>query len=512
MVLIRSPASPLTLPQELVDLIINEVVAQTADNPSLRDNTLRAVSCISKTFYFRARVELFSNIYFPRYQNNDHESTQRRAARLIAILEKDASSVHGIHSISLVRDVPSHLSPSTPSLSRLLVRSKGAINHFARRTGLQRDYMVKLLHLILRSPSLENFSLEVYSHGGPWYRNRNPWTSFNNHETSILKGIRSNPSLKSLKYVDIDGLPKAFILGDFVSSTLQELVLIRTTIALRKVREVEEYDIASRTAGRIETLTLCHVWYAGLFTTLRTYLPQLPFGSRSLSPSIYFSNLKTLTVTVATSRYDMEELWIFMLGVSRSLETLELRDHEAYVSGNSPLSFSLICVPFPRLTRSSERTFIELFSLGQLTSLKTLKLCASVSTSISKTWGSKFRTMNKLLASAKSPVGIECISIEIYVAIEPNLCTALILQDLGWSWVDEGLVNPQLMSLGSVLLHIKKYYYDPNFDDGMRYRLGGDQFDPLILLPRAPARPSIEFKCSVESIYSSRPLGSRLDI
>ena len=289
------------LPQEIVDLIVDESAEQSISQ-------LTICSLVCHSFHSRARILLFSHIDL--WVGGWDRSYHRRASKLVRILKYKKNSdliSQRIRSVKVFLD-------------RFLWGTQGGWSssaHFPGPTlllslvGINTNPMVAALTMLKNAP-IEKFVLEGLDAYGTF-----PDDPTDKIPTLLLE-MCSNPNLKTLGFEKISNLPYTFIMGCDNTRSFTRLVL--RDVKLSYVGLKIPPCMVIPTIERIETLELAQMSSYNFLTPLRSLFPLLP---SSLSPSVYFKNLKNLAVVVGRFE-EREELWQFILGVADTLESLEL--------------------------------------------------------------------------------------------------------------------------------------------------------------------------------------------
>jgi hypothetical protein len=307
----ESPRGLSIFPVELLHIIVHEAIAQTAIDRRLRTNTLCTLSCVCRAFYFIARDQLLSVISFSLYL--DRQSTQERAAILVRILQRDPTLLRIIRSMTLLvfKDPVSFETP--PGLSE------------------NRDHSItKLLNLVLQSQSLEKLSIEGYFSDNSFRLTRYlTWSQLKLNPQVIWDGIQANPSIKSLKIVNEHKVPWDLLLPISGSNLWRTLTLIDTSLAGSSVSLTGRWrDIGcgavSSSAGRIEVMTLLGFqWHDFLSASQLATVPPSTFPHSGTFS--HFKRLHTLHITMPDCVFAINLMQSFLLGVAKTLETIELR-------------------------------------------------------------------------------------------------------------------------------------------------------------------------------------------
>ncbi|KAF8180127.1 hypothetical protein BJ912DRAFT_981813 [Pholiota molesta] len=348
--------------------------------------------------------------------------------------------------------------------------------------------LTPLLNIALRSPSLEKLALEG------WDERRSPsiWNELRLYGIStILDELHASPCVKSLTVANTHDMPWDLVLSSFASTALHEMMFIHSTLDLRVDRGHADHISASNTVSGIKILTLLNLRYVDFFLGLRSYLPELPAGMVSKSPSIYFTSLHTLRINIPATQYDAETLAKFLLGVAGTLETLDLRMHHA-------------------MDRCSAYTILPLM---KLISLKILKIRADMNDSVnSSNHSESVLTLESLqliswaLASTSSLPNLTSIHMELYIEITTSpLKDYFDVRRMSWGMVDQELDQPGFAALQNISLQIEKHHCDKSL--GPIWQKTEDSVALLSsILPHVRGKQSVRVAFKVRSVYNSEPL------
>ncbi|KAF8893203.1 hypothetical protein CPB84DRAFT_1783415 [Gymnopilus junonius] len=202
-----------TLPQELIDLIIDLVVFAAEDRTD-ELNALRTCSLISP--------RLFSKIIF-----RADGLAQKRAHALLGVLDGSVNDdlVHYIRSFTLIIDM------STSSLgifdltrpNALYQRAGAAFTGLWRRLGLWDNHLLSVLDR-LGHASLRHFTFEAQN-------GVLDWRGVNEDFYTMITTLRSHETLESLHFINITHLEKSLVTQNAPANNLQELGLWNTSLS-----------------------------------------------------------------------------------------------------------------------------------------------------------------------------------------------------------------------------------------------------------------------------------------
>ncbi|KAF8960228.1 hypothetical protein BDZ97DRAFT_1328967 [Flammula alnicola] len=475
------------LPQEIINIIIGEIASAKPHNESL--TTLRACSLVSTTFHFHSRKHLFSEIKFIV-----DDFSPKRVARLVKVLKHNKDLLSSIRSINIVFD----MRPCTPhrifgsaKLGRLHQKSRLADFYAARKLGLKENSVIILLKLFT-GVGIEKLSLDA-QHG------LLNWAQVSDRIKDAIDRIYSKPSLESLRFINIYNLPHSFVTGELQSNSLHELSLCDVRFMQRtEVPSPETCEVASRNLARIERLTMIYSPYMGFFQVLRPFLNSVSASLPLAPPAISFSHLKTISVSIPLNTPELQLLFQFILGAARSLEMLELQDI-TWTGAN----LELLAPDY----------------LSRLVALRTMKFKVRGSEHAADGIKDQLYQIDQFLATATSPVGIQFITVEIYMDMDmqdrqpgtgTNTISWIVDRSGGWSDLDQAFTNPMLVALQTVSLNLKLFYHDREMTLNQFEILKESEDDvtdfQTRLLPDIKATPSVKFNVNIESVFSGAPL------
>jgi len=296
--------APVILPQEIVNLIVDEVASQNSPE------SLRACALISRSFSLPSRRQLFSEIEIVV-----DEAVQPRAKRLVKVLERGQyiGLVAFVRSLKVVLVVPPQQRPAAED-SSILQKSKQMATNIAK-TFPRENYFLKLLELFVDAP-LTCFALD--GRGG--YPN---WEWTDERTNDVFRRLCTNPSLKSLRVSKVYNLRDTLIGELVLANTLQEFSLV----AITQKPSIQGYiavDSHAEIRSRIEKLDIRRLSYGDIFRIFGR--PTFPLLLPSPYPFISFSNLHTLVITASSPDHTINMIWEFILGVANTLESLEIEE------------------------------------------------------------------------------------------------------------------------------------------------------------------------------------------
>ena len=256
------------LPQEIIDLIIDQVSAEGRTS-----QPMQTCSLVSHSFHARARTHLFSRIFL----RVSPWAPQSRATKFIKILKykKNSDLISHIRSLKIVVYLPSQTSSQQRRSPKRLLELIGI-----------ETKPVKTALTMLKNAPIE----EVIPRGSSE-------CDFRNHRIStLLLEMCSNPSIKTLRIEGLQNVPYRFIVGNGQSRSLARLVLWRATISDYWF-DTPPPTIVS-TAEGIETLELLGMTSKEFLKALRcfSWIPSSPISQ-------CFKSLKNLVITLPPWSY-----------------------------------------------------------------------------------------------------------------------------------------------------------------------------------------------------------------
>ncbi|KDR74443.1 hypothetical protein GALMADRAFT_157649 [Galerina marginata CBS 339.88] len=459
-----------TLPQEIVNLLVQEVANPYRNNPGpLQLDTLKACSLISRSFHAESRRHIFSSIEF-----RVDRTAQRRAARLAKVLEHKNSDnlLSVIRAVKLVIDV--RVSSSEDELPRY------HFDRLVRKLGLSENNLLRVLRILNRAP-LESFAIIAQGGYVNWSANGSPTIA------AALRQICSNQSLKSLRIVNVMNIEQSMVVDAFSSGNLRELALCNVNIKRMDEVSAPTHESGPRSFGKLEKLEMSLITYSSLFSSLQSSFP--PSSSSPNTFSLNLSTLRSLDILLPKVHPALDILWQLMLGTAQSLETLVLQDN-----------------PWPASTLSPDGPI----DLSCLTSLQTLKFSACALNS-GVDLASRQATLANLITSATSSITIQSIVMQFYVKSLPHTRNAdlntwkTIMPGSEWSLLDASLARPALANLRRIIIDVNLFYEDPSIHS-LSSEIMESSIDIHAILPSISALPSINVTANLKSIFSSEPL------
>jgi len=281
------------LPPEILFLIIDSVSAEC--------KTMSTFSLVSRSFHSRARIHIFSQVIL---WVGREEFCRKRAVEFLRILKykKNSDLVSRIRSVKIVME-PEVRMVYDAELDGYPLGSKG----LKKLMGIDTD-PIKTALTIFKTAPIEELVLDKSD--GEFYDNRT---------SKLLFEICSNPNLKALSFERVKDLPYRFIMGSRSTQKLTRLALAQVTISDYDF-QVPVPTVASTAAG-LETLELVRMPSKDFSNALLYLSHRLP------SPiSECFINLTNLVITYPQGIFERrKDVWNVILGVSGTLESLELR-------------------------------------------------------------------------------------------------------------------------------------------------------------------------------------------
>jgi hypothetical protein len=278
------------LPQEIIDLIVDQVSAQLEGRAS---KLMKTCSLVSHSFHARARTHLFSHVYLC-IKAYEHQTKKARKFLRILKYKKNSDLISHIRCVEILVH---ELLPQSDSTTRLL-----------KLLGIDQS-PVKTVLTMLKNAPIEKFTLRGVSE-----------CDFQNH--TLLLELCSNPSIKTLRIVGLQNIPYRFIIGNGQDRSFTRLALWHTTISDYWFDTVWTSPLAvGSIAEAIETLELVQMTSKEFLKALRcfSWLPSTPISE-------CFKNLKNLVITLPQQSFEeRKEVCNVIFGVAGTLESLELR-------------------------------------------------------------------------------------------------------------------------------------------------------------------------------------------
>ncbi|KIM34681.1 hypothetical protein M413DRAFT_33103 [Hebeloma cylindrosporum] len=307
MALTTDTESP-SFPQEILELILDEVAALNSPQ------TLRACTLVSKSFYFPSRKHLYSHIFLVIDRHG-----QARARRLIKTLEtlRKAGFAAVVHSLTLIFGVSSKIEPGSTFGSRILGRhsqkSKLLGSRIVEGIGLWETNLEKLLRLLMAS-QLTSFTLRAQGGFIDWGLHLK-----GEIRMETFHSLFTLPSLKSLHLSHVFGLDDSLVGEALQSNSLRELTLVSVSLPISKITQ----PVVQFTSRHIRSLDIRR-------TSITDFLSTMGYSRQLLStphPIVTFTRLQSLAISGRHSTsLDVHRPWKFILGLARTLETLEIEE------------------------------------------------------------------------------------------------------------------------------------------------------------------------------------------
>ena len=304
------------LPQEIIDIIVLEIASQDSTRKALK-----ACSLVSKSFCSSCRPHLFADIELV-----SNKFSRSRAAKLVQILQNpdNIGLAACIRSLTLIFDVPgsrkAFSSLGSKTFGRRLYKSKMMALGLTGRLDLYENDLTTALNLLMQAP-LESFTL--HAQRGVPDREMETAEAKRKKKAILIACIAPLPTLRTLhtlRLSNLDNIDESVIACVIRPSTLKELALRLVTL---KVCDEDANLELQPVTSQIERLDLRHISYTQVLRTMgRPTFPTLPLPY----PFIIFSRLRSLTITGPWPDLEADMLWQIMLGVSDTLETLEIEE------------------------------------------------------------------------------------------------------------------------------------------------------------------------------------------
>ena len=319
------------LPQEIVNLIVDEVASQNSPK------TLRSCALVSRLFSSPSCRQLFSEI-----EIIIDETVQPRAKRLLKVLKhgQNVNLMAFIQSLKVVLTPQQRQPASSPSnFNYPLQKSKQMATSIAKHFPHE-NYLLKLLSLFVYVP-LTSFTLDGRKGYAIW-----KWPDERTNE--VVRQLCTNSSLKSLRISKIYNFDMTLIGEILRANTLQEFSVIAVSQYFSAGNIA--VDNHAEVSSRIEKLDIRRLSYPGIFRILGCSTGPLLPGPY---PFVSFLCFHTLVITTSSLDSTVSMIWGFILGVAGTLESLEIEElgrQGEYVDNKH-------CLPYPSDTPPTFRTY-----------------------------------------------------------------------------------------------------------------------------------------------------------
>ncbi|PPQ66531.1 hypothetical protein CVT26_009504 [Gymnopilus dilepis] len=402
------------LPQEIIDLIVDEVASQK-DNYEARIAALLSFSLVSRAFHSRSRECLFSDIRL-----SVNQDSERRAEKLRKVLssKKNTSLSSRIRSLEYTFPLPPPLYnlPPIPRVIELLglgifwPRLWHRWQDVRKLLAPRRKIFFDLLHVLSKEAPLEAFGIVGQNDVYRW----DPRLDV--PLTHMLRG----EFLRSLHLISVYNLPRAIMKTIFSSSNVQDLKLADISFEFLSWQLPPSDEVLVTTPiSRITELQITDVLLQDLFYTF-----QLPNGRPA------FPSVRRLVLSFpSTDRLD-DILWLASSRHLPRLDSLEFRGQELDVHYFSPDNFQGFSLSNFETLRKFELTMIS-YSIGQATSDERFK--------------KEMINLSRFFARETERSWITTISLNIYT--RRGLPEDVLQAHPMWATLDNALANPVFVDL-----------------------------------------------------------------
>ncbi|KAF4616018.1 hypothetical protein D9613_011439 [Agrocybe pediades] len=298
-----------TLPQELLDLIIDDI----ASDPDHGSTCLRACSLASESLLRRSRMHLFRKVQFVV-----DSSASARAKAFLRLLGDNENSylLNHIQSFRLIVDASSAniFRPAHPSW----IPSK--INHARQRIFSSSTNLMKLLQF-LQGLTFKKFTIEA--------RNELPsWTDLKDEIKDNLYAVRTIPTLSALEIIGLQDLDITFIAGTPGRSKLSHLTLERTSIRNESLAWIPLENMTQIQCLQVTTVPR-YQYSLGLGEGQTSIAASgfLPYDvPTAISFRECFPNATVLVLSIPREDYFQGAFWRTVSSLHKTLETLVIKD------------------------------------------------------------------------------------------------------------------------------------------------------------------------------------------
>lgn len=290
------PLQTLALPQEIIDLIIDEFASQ------ISPKALQPYSLISKAFYASCRRYLFSEIEIVV-----DGLAHLRSQNLINVLKNP----HNVGLISTVRSLRI-VFPSNKYRTKWDIFRLRRWRRILSIKGRWENSFLNVLHLLSQAP-LATFTLHA-----PRLALVNFSNAVDDRTMEVLRSLWTKPSLRSLRLSNLNFLEGTLLTKVILANTLLELSLNNVGLGWYD-DELNDNSNLTPIISRIEKLDVRSISSFQLFRIFGRAKPTPhPFVALPRLRSFFFSAL--------CGEFEMEQIWAFISEVADTLETLEIED------------------------------------------------------------------------------------------------------------------------------------------------------------------------------------------
>jgi len=291
-----------TLPQEITDLIIDEVASQ------ISSKALQPYSLISKSFHASCRRYLFSEIEIAL-----DGLSHLRSQNLVNIFKNP----HNVDLISTVRSLrivfPSKIYRAKWDIFRL---SRWRRILYIR--GRRENSFLNVLNLLLQAP-LITFTLHARREAPV-----NLWETVDDRTMEAFRSLCTKPSLRSLRLSNLNFLEETLITEAIRVNTLLGLSLNNVALGWDDGigwdnDEVTRDPNLAPVISQIEKLDVRSV---SSFELFRIFGRTQPISR----PFVALPRLRSFVFSARCAEFEMRKIWAFILESAGTLQSLEIED------------------------------------------------------------------------------------------------------------------------------------------------------------------------------------------
>ena len=290
------PLQTLALPQEIIDLIIDEFASQ------ISPKALQPYSLISKAFYASCRRYLFSEIEIVV-----DGLAHLRSQNLINVLKNP----HNVGLISTVRSLRI-VFPSNKYRTKWDIFRLRRWRRILSIKGRWENSFLNVLHLLSQAP-LATFTLHA-----PRLALVNFSNAVDDRTMEVLRSLWTKPSLRSLRLSNLNFLEGTLLTKVILANTLLELSLNNVGLGWYD-DELNDNSNLTPIISRIEKLDVRSISSFQLFRIFGRAKP-------TPHPFVALPHLRSFFFSALCGEFEMEQIWAFISEVTDTLETLEIED------------------------------------------------------------------------------------------------------------------------------------------------------------------------------------------
>jgi len=452
-----------TLPQEIIDLIIDEVASQ------ISSKALQPYSLISKAFHASCRRHLFSEI-----EISLDGLSHLRSQNLINVFKNP----HNVDLISTVRSLRIVFPPPK-------YRSKWDIFRLSKwrrilyTRGRRGNSFLNVLNLLLQAP-LTTFTLHA-RRGSPV----NLWRTVDDRTMEAFRSFCTKPSLHFLRLSNLYFLDETLVTEAIRVNTLLGLSLDNVSLGWdddvgRDNDELTHNPNLAPVISRIEKLDVRSLSSLELFRI---------FGrAQSVSrPFVALPRLHSFTFSAMCAEFEMQKIWAFIVESAGTLQTLEIED----LSWTGEVDHLHLRLPANKI--------VGIINLHQLTALRSLKIVAQTDSDLDLYLEKEAICHLLSPATPSLPLRIQSLTIEISMemSIDSDPRGPCLIPP--WLELDDLPMLGAFVDLHHLNLDYQLFYYSTEPQPPGNWKSEGDA-DRERILPDVYAHPSIEFQLNTRTI------------